>query len=203
MMIEMEKPNIVRIAFYQESGDPHYGQCLWAYFDFDLDKYMLNIQSDAENGQYRWYATPESESFLQLCSRIDDGYLIHKMYHDRQVVDVDATIEGLRDDLGIGKDEPDDSLTSEEVEEREQALEDLRELLDENGGEAASRDTAINIMESVFNDDHPDFELYDIWERVCMDYTAGQKRIVQIFKDYVQPKIREILEGDHGQDRPV
>ena len=199
MKIEVQKPNIVRIAFHQEKGDPNYGSCMWAYFDFDLDKYMLNIQSDAEDGHYRWYATPGLESFLHLISRIDDDYLIHKMYHDRQIVDIDATIERLRDALGIGEDDQNDDLTDEEIEEREQALDDLQGLFEENGGDSMSESTAINLMESIFNDDHQDFGLCDIWERVCMDYTAGQKRIIQIFKDYVQPKIRELVEGENGQ----
>ena len=199
MKIEVEKPNIVRIAYHQTEGDPHYGSCLWAYFDFDQDKYMLNIQSDAEDGHYRWYATPETESFLQLIARIHDDYLIHKLYHDQQEVDIDATLAEVREWLGIGEDEDcqNEDLTEEEIEERQSAIEELEELLNESG--SMTQETAINILES-WDHDHSEFELCDIWERVCMDYTAGQKRVIQIFKDYVQPKIREILEGDNGKE---
>lgn len=191
MKIEVQKPNIIRIAFHQTKDDPHYGSCLWAYFDFDLDTYMLNIQSDAEDGHYRWCETPETEDFLHLMARIWDDYLIHKLYHDRQEVDVEATLAEVRDYLGIGEDDwRDDDLTEDEIEEREGAMSDLRGLFEEN--ENMTQETAVNILES-WNEDHEEFELCDIWERVCMDFTAGQKRVVQIFKDYVQPKIREMI----------
>ena len=48
MKIKVEKPNIVRISYYQEQDDPHYGSCLWAYYDFDLDKYQAEMISEAE-----------------------------------------------------------------------------------------------------------------------------------------------------------
>lgn len=200
MKIESQKPNIVRIAVHQEKGDPNYGSCMWAYFDFDLDRYMLNIQSDAEDGHYRWYETPNTEDFLHLIARIGGDYLIHKMFHDRQVVDVEATLDEVREYLGIGEDEDyqDDDLTEEEIDEREGAMSDLRGLFEEYG--SVTQETACNLLES-WNQDHEEFEIDDIWERVCMDYTAGQKRIVQIFKDYVQPKIREMIqEAGYGQE---
>lgn len=52
-----------------------------------------------------------------------------------------------------------------------------------------------------WNDDH-DFDIDCIYERVVTDYTAWQKRIVEIFRDYVQPRIREIIreEAGHGQE---
>lgn len=52
-----------------------------------------------------------------------------------------------------------------------------------------------------WNNDH-DFDLDCIYERVVTDFTAWQKRIVEIFRDYVQPKIREIIkEGvENGQE---
>lgn len=177
MKIEALKPNIVRIAIHQEQGDPHYGSCLWGYYDFDIDRYMLNIQSDCGEAAYRWCETPDSESFLHLMARIDDDYLMNKLFKAEQV-DVSATVDEVREWLGIGEDEDyrDDDLTPWEREKREEALED-------------------------WNDDH-DFDLDCIYERVVTDFTAWQKRIVEIFRDYVQPKIREIIkEGvENGQE---
>lgn len=198
MKTEIVKPNIVRIAFHQEKGDPHYGSCMWAYFDFDLDKYMLNIQSDAEDGHYRWCATPESESFLHLMARIGDDYLLHKLYHDQQVVDTEATVDEVRDYLGIGDDDwRDEELTDEEAEELESMVEDLEGLFEENG--TMTQETAVNVLISWNDNLDDDRKLDDIWERVCTDFTAGQKRVVQIFRDYVQPKIREMLKAEESE----
>ena len=191
MRIESQKPNIVRIACHQEKGDPHYGSCLWAYFDFDLDKYMLNIQSDAGNAAYRWVATPDSESFLRLMSRIDGDYLLYKLFLEEEV-DVDATINNVRERLGIGEDEAyrDEYLTEEEREERKYALEELDGTLGEYS--KISESAAAHILED-WSCDHSEFEIDDIWECVETDFAAWQKRIVEMFEDHVQPTIRKIV----------
>jgi len=199
MKIEALKPNIVRIAIHQEKSDPHYGSCLWGYYDFDLDRYMLNIQSDCGNAAYRWCETPDSESFLHLMARIDDDYLINKLFKAEEV-DVSSTIAEVRELLGIGNDEEcqDDSLTDEEREEREKALDELNVMLDYVSGNYGAVQTTL-----VAWDDAHDFDLDCIYECIVMDFTAQQKRIVEIFRDYVKPKIREIIkeEANHGQNR--
>ena len=197
MKIKVEKPNIVRISYYQEQDDPHYGSCLWAYYDFDLDKYMLNVQSDCGDAAYRWVATPKTESFLHLMARINDDYLINKLYRETNV-NVDATLAEVKDWLGIGEDEDYQlDLSDDKREEREEALEELKDLFDEWGD--ISPDAAGHILEE-WNSEH-DFDIDCIWERVVTDFTAWEKRIVQIFMDYVQPKIKEILRGeDYGQE---
>ncbi len=182
MKIETQKTNIVRIAYHQEKGDPGYGSCLWAYFDFDLDKYMLNIQSDAGNASYRWCATPESESFLHLMARIDDDYLINKLFEET-VVDIEATKRELRE-----------YLESSDMDEGE-----IEDAMDDFDNTLYSYDIERNIsmayrvVEDWNNDNDLDIDMaYDL---VQTDYTAGEKRIVQIFKDHVQPIISMIEKG--------
>lgn len=196
MKIEALKPNIVRIAIHQEKGDPHYGSCLWGYYDFDIDRYMLNIQSDCGEAAYRWCETPDSESFLRLMARIDDDYLMNKLFKAEEV-DVSATVAEVREHLGVGDDWQDDSLTDEEREEREEALEELEGLLEDVSGSYGAVQKALE----DWNYDH-DFDIDCIYEDVATDYTAWQKRIVEIFRDYVQPKIREIIKegAEHGQE---
>lgn len=94
MKIEIQKPNVLRIVYRQEKGDPLYGRCLWAFFDFDLDLYMLNIQSDCGNAGYRWTATPDSESFLHLMARCDYGYMLDKLF-DSDQLDVEAILHNI------------------------------------------------------------------------------------------------------------
>lgn len=196
MKIEALKPNIVRIAIHQEKDDPHYGSCLWGYYDFDIDRYMLNIQSDCGEAAYRWCETPDSESFLHLMARIDDDYLMNKLFKAEEV-DVSATVAEVREHLGVGDDWQDDSLTDEEREEREEALEELEGLLEDVSGSYGAVQKALG----DWNYDH-DFDIDCIYEDVATDYTAWQKRIVEIFRDYVQPKIREIIKegAEHGQE---
>lgn len=196
MKIEALKPNIIRIAIHQEKDDPHYGSCLWGYYDFDIDRYMLNIQSDCGEAAYRWCETPDSESFLHLMARIDDDYLMNKLFKAEEV-DVSATVAEVREHLGVGDDWQDDSLTDEEREEREEALEELEGLLEDVSGSYGAVQKALE----DWNYDH-DFDIDCIYEDVATDYTAWQKRIVEIFRDYVQPKIREIIkEGvENGQE---
>ncbi|MBQ8708494.1 MAG: hypothetical protein IJ523_10445 [Succinivibrionaceae bacterium] len=192
MRVETIKPNIVRIAIHQEQGDPHYGSCLWGYYDFDLDRYMLNIQSDCGEAAYRWCETPDSESFLHLMARINDDYLLDKLFKAEKV-DVSGTVAEVREHLGVGEDEgwQDDSLTDDEREEREEALNELEGLL-ENVSKSYG---AVEATLEDWNADHG-FGLDCIYERVVTDFTAWQKRIVEIFRDYVQPRIREIIKEE-------
>lgn len=196
MKIEALKPNIVRIAIHQENDDPHYGSCLWGYYDFDIDRYMLNIQSDCGEAAYRWCETPDSESFLHLMARIDDDYLMNKLFKAEKV-DVSATVAEVREHLGVGDYWQDDILTDEEREEREEALEELEGLLEDVSESYGAVQKALE----DWNYDH-DFDIDCIYEDVATDYTAWQKRIVEIFRDYVQPKIREIIKegAEHGQE---
>ena len=179
MKVETQNPNIVRIAYHQEPGDHLYGSCLWAYFDFDLDRYMLNIQSDAGNAAYRWCETPESESFLQLMARIDDDYLIYKLFRDEEV-DIDATKEVVREYLESG-----------DMDEGElaDAMESLDNMLDENDV-SHSIGMAYRVLED-WNDEN-ELEIDMAFELVKTDFSAWQKRIVQIFMDHIQPEIAKL-----------
>ena len=178
MKIEVQDTRIVRVAYHQEPGDDHYGSCLWAYYDFDLDKYMLNIQSDAGNASYRWVATPDSESFLHLMARIDDDYLMYKLFEE-SVVDVEATKEVIREYLGL------EGMAESEIDD---AMEALDNTLDENdiGNNIGM---AYRVIED-WNYEN-DLDIDGAYELVKTDFTAGEKRIVQIFRDHIQPVIAE------------
>ena len=77
MKIELQRPNITRVAWHQEPGDEHYGSCLWAYYDFDLTSGILTVQSDCGYYHYRW---PErGDDFLHLMAGVDSDYLTEKL----------------------------------------------------------------------------------------------------------------------------
>lgn len=189
MRIDTLKPNILRIAYHQTKDDAHYGSCLWAYFDFDLDRYMLNIQSDAGDAAYRWYETPDSESFLHLMARIDGDYLLNKLFTE-SVVDIEATKAKLREwleEMDMEKDEIDGAMQDFDF-----ALLDCD--VEHN------IDMAYRVVEDWNSDDELGIDM--AFELVQTDFTAGEKRIVSIFIEHIQPKIREIVKaGERLEDQ--
>lgn len=47
--VSTRTPPLISLYFCQERGDPDYGSCLWAVFNFDLERYELSITSDCGN----------------------------------------------------------------------------------------------------------------------------------------------------------
>ena len=179
MKVNILKPEIIRFAFRQEKGDPNYGSCLWANFDFDTVNYNLSIASDCGYYGYGWTVTP-SEPFLKLMARIHDDYLLRKMCRE-SVVDWDATKEGIIEAL-----REDDSLIEEEVED---AIEELEALADDyDVTESPEYTTAL--LEK-WNDEN--CRINDLWDYVRTDYMGDEKKIAQVFEDHIKPAIREYL----------
>lgn len=186
MKIEVRKPNIVRIAYLPEPGAPHYSACTWAFFDFDVEEWLLNIQSDIGEYAHGWPAG-KGETFLELCARMSDDYLEGKLFHENYTVfKKDATIENFREyfkECEFSK------------KRTERLLEDLHDKLDEYDLEDCV--PLAEYLVDEWNNDH-DLGIDCAWEYVEKDLTAWQKRIVQIFRDYVQPKLREIVKAQKG-----
>lgn len=167
-IVETVTPNIFRVAYHGDMS------CVWAYYDFDLDRYMLNIQSDCGNASYRWTETPNSESFLHLMARCDECYMFSKLF-EPSVVDPDMTVQAIREYL--------------DDEDSEDALADLRDLLEEYGG--ASVDYTARLIDEWAEENSVQIE--SAWEYIAVDYTGNEKKIIRIFEDYVKPKIKERL----------
>lgn len=195
MTLETKRPNIIRVEYRQTSGDKNYGSCLWAFYDFDLDRYMLNIQSDCGDAAYRWVETPKCESFLHLMARCDKGYMVHKLFGEPKQVDVDDTLNEVRERFGIGTDEEyQKELTDYERREREDLIGDLENSFEEYG--SLSADTATFIIRDWIDDNDIGSDIDDYWECVVTRYSACQTRIAEIFDKYIRPEIRKMLEGE-------
>lgn len=186
MRIEVQRPNIIRIAYLPDPSDKEYPACTWALFDFDTDEWLLNIQSDVGEFAHGW-PVGKSETFLQLCARMNDDYLERKLFHEKYTVfDEKATIEDFREYF----------QECEYDEDRiEELLEDLRLRLDEYDLE-----DCVPLAEYLVDEwnDENHLEIDCAYEHVASDLTAWQKRIVRIFVDYIQPKIREMLKEAQG-----
>lgn len=179
MLVGHMTPNIIRFTYHQEKGDPGYGSCVWAHFDFDVDNYDLSIHSDCGSYGYGWCITP-SEPFLELMSRIGDDYLLRKMCKE-SLCDWEATKESIIETLRERDDLDEDDVES--------AIESL-EVLDDDY-DLESSPGATSVLVENWNEENCRIE--DIWEYVKTTYTGDEKKIVQVFADYIQPAIREYL----------
>lgn len=165
--------NIRCLEYRQDKEDEDCGSCLYARFYFNLDKYELNIISDCGNYAYQWVAMPEHESFLEVMARISDDYLLGKLCGSPKEFDYEATKKKLYDYA----DEEDDKNRLDEIFEEIEC-----KYIPDNG------ETFIELFEQ-----ENDGWWTDVWEYLEYDYTPWQKRIVRVFKENIQPVIKEIV----------
>lgn len=178
--VNVKKREIQVIEYRQERGDEDYGTCLWARFSFDTVSYTLNINSDCGEYSYSWRPTPETESFMQLCSRFDGEYLLGK-FSSRSEIDEENTYNEIERYLrGIVFCEFDDQ-TWEKI-SAACTESDARVLVD--GVMSAIDQTAVEF---------PNICEFDLYECIVKDYPIAAKKIVQVFMDHIKPKIKELL----------
>jgi len=174
MKIAEVKPNMLCLEYRQEKNDKDYGSCLWARFVFNLDRYELSITSDCGNYGYKWCETPKTESFLQLMARTDKGYMLNKLYGKANIFDYDDTKAKVYKWFG------------EEEEDKEKLDEIFEEI--ELYGEPDSASEFIRSFE-----DNNDGDFCDVWEMVECKYPSNALKIVEVFKNCIQPYIKNLL----------
>ena len=182
--VTQENRNLLILRYTQNQGDEDYGTCMWADFLFDLDEYQLNINSDCGSYSYGWVSTP-TESFLKLMARINMGYLLGKIAKE-DCVDVDATrghLESLLEEEVCAE-----NLTESSAEHLMMRLEDE---LSSNYGPAEMVGALLQCNEA-YGSEGLDWESFD-WA-VETDYSANAKKIAEVFEEFIQPKIKELLE---------
>lgn len=186
-MVNRENPRILRIEYRPDPGDRHRGRCLWAYFDFDLDHWLLNIQSDCGSAAFGW---PEnsSESFVEFCSTLHADYLTKKMFR-KSVVDIKATIENVKDYLS------DMELPRKK---RNAAIDGLKATFEEYNC-THSIDLASYLLED-WNYTYG-LEIDEAWDLVIDDYTSDEKKIVDIFISQIAPELRAMVQEESRSRR--
>ncbi len=181
MKITREQPEIIRIIYRQEQGDEHYGSCLWAIFDFDPGRGMLNIQSDCGDYAHRW---PErQEDFLKLCATMDKDYLIRKLCGKPDEVDTEGTLERIWEYLN-------------DMEFRQTKIVRLMNYLKSELSDCPfqeSKEMIEYIVEERWNQKY-EVGIDQAWELVQTDYSAWQKRIVDIYSKFIVPELLKIIE---------
>lgn len=181
-IVKEKESNILTIEFSQEKTDTDYGSCLWARFYFDLNEYTLLIESDCGNYSYSWCITP-TESFLKLMSRIHSDYLLEKI-SSRSIVDGDATAKNIKEYI-------DDVLDGEEPDF------DFSEV--ENVCYYASVDEVyselVNVLKNT-NANNDNADEYSLLQCIQQKFPYDAEKTVTVFKSFIQPKIKEILESE-------
>lgn len=179
--VEIKEPKIITFEFHQEKGDEDYGTCLWARFNLDLINYSMSIESDCGTFGYSWVPTPQSESFLKLCSRVDEGYLLEKI-SNRSVVDGEATWEALKDLI---------STNADDIVEADWDIDEIKTACfsdkdERNVHDAIENEIQYTNLEGLIED-------FDIWECIDKDYPINAKKIVEVYSTHIVPAIKEHL----------
>lgn len=179
--VEIKNPEIITFEFYQEKGDKDYGTCLWARFHFDTVNYNLNIQSDCGTYGYEWIPTPNKQPFLKLMEKIDKYYLLGKI-SEMTVTDGDATWENVKEYIKdvLDGEEPDFDLGDVENACYYSPFNETYEAI-------------IDSLENT-NATNDNSDGYALFECIETDYPASAKKIVEVFENFIQPKIKELLE---------
>lgn len=192
MIVKKEMPHIVRLTYRQQPDDPDYGSCLWAFFDFDIDKFTLSIQSDCGEYGHRWPAS-KGESFMELCARMDDSYLETKMFGTPAMVNGETTVKQIMDVLLADRNAEEEWQFEPNELDAIDALKDKECELD-----GASPDGAGWILDEWANEYSLTFD--ELWEYVDTEYSGNQKKIIEVFREHIQPAIRTMLDEDDDTD---
>lgn len=184
MIINEESYDILNISLEQEKSDPDYGSCLWCRVTLDLTNYTLSIHSDCGDYSYcGWLPTPETESFLELLSRMDKSYLLSKISAETCCniqQSIRRTCENVREYIEHNSEE--DPIPSIECIE-----ESISELSEELSNSELFYYRCQGILDSY--NIHDSFEIIEL----VMDYPSRAKRIADIFEQHIQPYIKQRL----------
>lgn len=180
MKIEISKPEIIRIAYLPDREDRNYSACTWAYYDFSPEKGLLNITGDCGNCSYQW---PEKGlQFWKLMASVKNDYLMGKFFRDSEKrFCKQETLDRLEEYFEECEYDPDQA---------EEWLDELEDKLDEYELEDCL--PLAEFLVDEWNDEN-DIGIDCAYELVVSDYTPHQKRIVKIFLEYIQPKIKEAI----------
>ena len=184
MKVTVEKPSVITLLYQQEKTDADYGSCLWARFYIDTKNYTLSIESDCGNYVHGWLPTPDSESFIQLLARMDQGYLLYKISNE-SVIDGDATAAAV---LELVKEYAECECIDLDKWDLEQISDACHHHNDERDLVAAVLDAVISTpLRKALETD-----TYDLYSAVVKDYPTNAKKITEVFADCIRPVVKTL-----------
>lgn len=185
--VEILKPSIVTFAYKQLKDDEDYGTCLWARFNLDLVNYSMTIESDCGDYSYNWCPTPETESFLHLCCRFDEGYLLEKL-SNQNVINSEKTWKAILEHIKEYKAD----ISSD-------ALDSLKAVCFQYTlGFSELYITLEHTIKELGLSELFDFETLEYC--IETDYPTNAKTIVSVFLKHIVPKIKEYEEDKQCKD---
>ena len=182
--VSTRTPPLISLYFCQERGDPDYGSCLWAVFNFDLERYELSITSDCGNYAYGWVPTHKSESFMHLMARLDSGYLLDKLASPC-VINEEATFEAVKELMEAW------DVDFSETDRWGNPVFDMDEIKDccYQSNERDVHDALERKFEGTSMETCDD---YDLWGCIQKDFTTNAKKIVQVFMNHIRPMCKKL-----------
>lgn len=182
MKTEITRPEIIRFAYYQESGDKNFGSCLWAFFDCDIQNNALSVSSDCGNYAYSYWAV--KGDFIGFLAGLSRDYIANKLLGNPKRISFDGTRESIRQAL-----EDNDDYEAEELAEM---LDELMEEIEEHDPDH-DHGAIYKAVEEWLDNYEIDLTAEDLIE---LDWTPQQKRIIKIFVTCIQPEMRKYLRGE-------
>ena len=184
MSVTIKNPNMVHLEYKHLEGDVPHGGCRVARFSFNLDRYELSIISDCGEYGHKWIETPDTETFMELMSRINKDYFIRAVHGHEDIFDFEATRDSF---LAWAKDEYD-------WQER------YDELVDFFKDTCTCPDDPRDFVDAVARS-FPEFDAYEIWGFITKVYSPNILALADVFEAEIQPFIKQhFLQEDvsHG-----
>lgn len=182
MNIEIQRPEIIRFAYYQESTDKNFGSCLWAFFDCDIKDNALAIRSDCGNYAYSYWSV--KGDFIKFLAGLSRDYIANKLLGNPKRV----SFAGTRENIRMALEDNDDY----EADELEEMLDQLMEEIEQYDPDHSHGLIYKGVEDWLDN--------YDIAltaeDMIELDWTPQQKRIIEIFVTCIQPEMRRYLRGE-------
>ncbi len=191
--INIKQPQTICFEYRQEKSDPHYGSCLWADFVFDLEKYTLSIMSDCDSYAYGWVPTPAHESMLQLMCRINDDYLLGKISDCTQLLEEESMVAAKAYAKELFEAWGSDAVLPYTLDD---LMHEIENVSFSDGSVLACSELA-DVLDSYGLEVVDSEEMYDC---IKMDYPARAKKVCEIFRNHIQPAIREYIEKDPADE---
>lgn len=170
--VKVINPDITVLEYNQEKTDKDYGSCLWAKFYFDTTNCKLLITSDCGNYAYGWAS--DTKPFLKFLSAINKDYLLSKISRQTEV-DRDSTYLSVKEYLGKSDDNDDEDELSYVCHS------------------SSNYSEVFYALEEYFCSANIDYESECLADCIICDYPNWAKRIADIFVNYIQPLIKEVL----------
>jgi hypothetical protein len=148
------------------------------YYTLDLDKYQLSIQGET-CGSYKWYETPERESFLELMVRCDSGYLLNKLFE--RVFSLSQSIKSTKQYIK-------ENGLFWKIKDENDCLKQISAIYTDHP------ESFIGQVVEILKDYDIDYDIYELYSCLEKDYEYWDKKAISYFCNNIKPKLRKVIQ---------